>query len=290
MSDQGSRELRPGLRLDDARVDVDFKRRRRMSHNEYDGYGYERSLLHRVVAGALTPDEPQCEQETAEHGLARQETERVEQIEETRAIGDLRRRPPLAPVERPPGRLAAGWDALGEGVIAGASIRRLGAAVAVLVPLALIAVVIAGQLSAGSPRPAVRAAAPVTAHAPAARARVGAPQTSRSRRVARTRRSSATVGRHRLSVASRRRSPPRSTPVQARYTPPANRALPARYTPPASAPVAPSAPYQAPSPAPVKVAPRNQPSAPPTTSHPSSPPRVWGQGGMLGPGHGNGTG
>ncbi len=281
MSDQGDR---PGLRLDDARVDVDFKRRRRMSHNEYDGYGYERSLLHRVVAGAGTPDQPQCEQERAEHNLEPQETERVEQIEETRAIGDLRRRPQLAPVERAPGRLAAGWDALGEGVIAGASIRRFGAAVAVLVPLALIAVVIAGQLSAGSPRRAVRAAAPVARHAPAVRAPGRVPQTSRSRRVARTRRSSATAGRHRPSVPSRRRSPPASTAVQARYTPPSNRALPARYTPPVSAPVAPSAPYQAPSPAPVQVAPRNQPSAPQSTSHPSSP-HPWGPGGSLGPGH-----
>ncbi len=275
MSDQGSRDHRPGLRLDDARVDVDFKRRRRMSHNEYDGYGYERSLLHRVVAGAATPDEPQCEQETAEHGLEPQERERVEQIEQPRAIGDLRRRPQLAVVERAPGRLAAGWEALGEGVSAGTSIRRLGAAVAVLVPLALIAVIIAGQLSAGSPRRAVRATAPA-AHAPAVRAPVSAPQTSRSRRVTRTRRSSATAGRHRPSVPSRRRSPPASTAVQARYTPPANRSLPA--------PVAPSAPYQAPSPAPVQAAPRSQPSAPQSTSHPSSP-HPWGPGGSLGPGH-----
>ncbi len=140
MSDEGNREHRPGLRLNDADagadVVVDIKGRRRMSRSEDNDYRDEPSMLHRVVVGApAASDEPQCENETAEGARDSQETDGAQQLEEAeepRAFGDLRRRGGLGLVEPPPGRLAAGWDAVREALSGSAAVARVGAAAAVL--------------------------------------------------------------------------------------------------------------------------------------------------------------
>lgn len=174
-------------------------------------------MLHRVIVGApAASDEPQCEHETAERTRDSQETDGAQQLEETeepRAFGDLRRREGLRLVEPPPGRLAAGWDAVREALSGSAAVRRVGAAAAVLVPLALIAFVVAGQLSGSSARNFARTARPI-AGAPS-RVRAPVSLTPPSGRILRKQRPSARVRRHRAgrrpsaSTALRVRSPKR---------------------------------------------------------------------------------
>ena len=204
MSEEGNREHRPGLRLIAADAGADVVNRD------------EPSMLHRVVVGApAASDEPQCEHETAERTRDSQETDGAQQLEEAeepRAFGDLRRREGLRLVEPPPGRLAAGWDAVREALSGSAAVRRVGAAAAVLVPLALIAFVVAGQLSGSSARNFARTARPI-AGAPS-RVRAPVSLTPPSGRILRKQRPSARVRGHRAgrpsaSTALRARSPKR---------------------------------------------------------------------------------
>jgi len=219
MSDEGNRERRPGLRLNDAGagadVVVDIKGRRRMSRSEDNEYRYEPSMLHRVIVGApAASDEPQCEHETAERARDSQETDREQQLEETeepRAFGDLRRRGGLGLVEPPPGRVAAGWDALREASSGSGAVARVGAGAAVLVPLALIVFVVAGQLSGSSARNFADTARPIAGAPSTVRAPVSLSQRSPSGRILRKQRPSARVRRHRAG-----RRPSASTALRAR--------------------------------------------------------------------------
>lgn len=187
-------------------------------------------MLHRVVVGApAASDEPQCEHETAERARDSQETDGAQQLEETeepRAFGDLRRREGLRLVEPPPGRVAAGWDAVREALSGSAAVARVGAAAAVLVPLALIVFVVAGQLSGSSARNFARTARPIAGAPSTVRAPVSLSQRSPpGGRILRKQRPSAKVRRHRAgrrpsaSTALRARSSPSTSPAPS-YTPP----------------------------------------------------------------------
>ncbi len=291
MSDQGDRGRRGGLTLNDgaAVADVDFKRRR---WHERGVDVVERSLLGGIAAGGVSPRED----EAIRHAADAEPVQLPAQAPEE-AVGDPPsasartysfERPDLVLLERAPGRLAGVRDALRQGSVPGAQLRRVGAGAAVAAPLALIGVLLAAHLSAGSGQ-AVRAAR----HVPAAPLVAGASATSsHGPRPVRVHGASS----KRRAVVVRHRRPPSSIVTssvpQAPYAPPAS----APYTPSATAPSSASVPqYTAPSPPAVPPAPYQAPTPAPTTSAPSRAPlpkqvqshhpRIFGAGGVLGPGH-----
>lgn len=252
-------------------ADVDFKRRR---WHDRGVDVVEKSLLGGIAAGVVSPREDDAIRRAADPNPVQPPEESVGDPPPARPQLPFGR-PDLVSLEGSPGRLAGVRDALRRVSVPGVWLRRAGAGAAVAAPLALIGVLLAAHLSAGSGS-TVRA----VRHVPVAPLVGGAPPTSSP--------APRQVRVHRASYkrrAVRHRRPPSSSVTssvtQAPYAPPASApASVPQYTAP-SPPVVSPPRYQAPAPAPAASVPSRTPSSKPARSHP----RIFGAGGILGPGH-----